>query len=98
MKALRCNMLQSSWWAVTDSNRRPSRCKRDALPAELTALAQALPPRCARWQDGHAGTLSIRETVARMSDAKSGADLAASDPHFASLNAGQTKAAAEGRR
>src|SRR5690349_13157601 len=25
-------------WAVTDSNRRPSRCKRDALPAELTAL------------------------------------------------------------
>jgi hypothetical protein len=33
-----------------------------------------------------------------MSDAKSGADLAASDPHFASLNAGQTKAAAEGRR
>jgi hypothetical protein len=25
------------WWAVTDSNRRPSRCKRDALPAELTA-------------------------------------------------------------
>ena len=20
------------WWAVTDSNRRPSRCKRDALP------------------------------------------------------------------
>ncbi len=25
------------WWAVTGSNRRPSRCKRDALPAELTA-------------------------------------------------------------
>src|SRR3546814_18304520 len=26
-----------SWWAVTGSNRRPSRCKRDALPTELTA-------------------------------------------------------------
>src|SRR6516162_9666810 len=24
------------WWAVTGSNRRPSRCKRDALPTELT--------------------------------------------------------------
>src|SRR3546814_11296956 len=29
------------WWAVTGSNRRPSRCKRDALPTELTALAPA---------------------------------------------------------
>src|SRR5215813_559245 len=27
----------SEWWAMTDSNRRPSRCKRDALPAELIA-------------------------------------------------------------
>ena len=27
-----------AWWAVTGSNRRPSRCKRDALPTELTAL------------------------------------------------------------
>ena len=26
-----------SWWAMTGSNRRPSRCKRDALPAELIA-------------------------------------------------------------
>ena len=26
------------WWAVTVSNRRHSRCKRDALPTELTAL------------------------------------------------------------
>ena len=25
------------WWAVTGSNRRPTRCKRAALPAELTA-------------------------------------------------------------
>ena len=28
----------SIWWAVRDSNSRPSRCKRDALPTELTAL------------------------------------------------------------
>ncbi len=28
----------AGWWAVTGSNRRPSRCKRDALPTELTAL------------------------------------------------------------
>lgn len=27
----------TAWWAVTVSNRRPSRCKRDALPTELTA-------------------------------------------------------------
>jgi hypothetical protein len=38
------------WWAVTDSNRRLSACKADALPAELTALAAtciAVPCRCA---------------------------------------------------
>lgn len=29
--------LRRQWWAVTGSNRRPSRCKRDALPTELTA-------------------------------------------------------------
>ncbi len=27
------------WWALTGSNRRPSRCKRDALPTELSALS-----------------------------------------------------------
>jgi hypothetical protein len=30
-----CNTIR--WWAVTDLNRGPSRCKRDALTAELTA-------------------------------------------------------------
>ena len=25
------------WWALKDSNLRPSRCKRDALPTELSA-------------------------------------------------------------
>ena len=29
-----------AWWALTGSNRRPSRCKRDALPTELTALTR----------------------------------------------------------
>src|SRR5262249_22508526 len=29
----------SAWWAMTDSNRRPPRCKRDALPTELIAHA-----------------------------------------------------------
>ena len=28
------------WWAMTDLNRRHSRCKRDALPTELIALAK----------------------------------------------------------
>jgi hypothetical protein len=27
------------WWAMTGSNRRHSRCKRDALPTELIARA-----------------------------------------------------------
>lgn len=30
------------WWALGDSNPRPSRCKRDALPAELSALTGKL--------------------------------------------------------
>jgi hypothetical protein len=34
--------LATHWWAVTDSNRRPSRCKRDALPTELTAHDRSL--------------------------------------------------------
>jgi hypothetical protein len=32
-----------TWWAVTVSNRRPSRCKRDALPTELTARSPGTP-------------------------------------------------------
>ncbi len=32
---------REAWWAVTVSNRRPSRCKRDALPTELTARCAA---------------------------------------------------------
>lgn len=32
-----CSRLVTAWWALTGSNRRPSRCKRDALPTELSA-------------------------------------------------------------
>ena len=31
------------WWAMTGSNRRPTRCKRVALPAELIALKKRRP-------------------------------------------------------
>jgi hypothetical protein len=37
-KAARMKEFSRGWWAVTGSNRRPTRCKRAALPAELTAL------------------------------------------------------------
>ena len=42
----------SKWWAVTGSNRRPSRCKRDALPTELTARGAKYVPRDARAYTG----------------------------------------------
>ena len=31
-------VIEREWWAMTGSNRRHSRCKRDALPTELIAL------------------------------------------------------------
>ena len=31
------------WWVMTGSNRRPSACKADALPAELITLVKASP-------------------------------------------------------
>ncbi len=30
-----CAILERLWWVMTGSNRRPSACKADALPAEL---------------------------------------------------------------
>ncbi len=40
------------WWAVTDSNRRHSACKADALPTELTALsARCIAPARARARE-----------------------------------------------
>jgi hypothetical protein len=34
---IRLRYAREAWWAVTDSNRRHSACKADALPTELTA-------------------------------------------------------------
>src|SRR5690606_20041150 len=48
--------LGGPWWAVTGSNRRPSRCKRDALPTELTARRASAAPLAnpfARRQPSH---------------------------------------------
>ncbi len=44
--AMKCpaEFYTAAWWAVTDSNRRHSACKADALPTELTALRQDLSP------------------------------------------------------
>src|SRR6266550_8430177 len=41
MAAPRVARKGEAWWAVTDSNRRLLRCKRSALPAELTARSRA---------------------------------------------------------
>ena len=41
----RVTVRVAEWWAVTDLNRGPSRCKRDALTAELTALDRTHPNR-----------------------------------------------------
>ena len=38
-RSAECSRFRLEWWAVTGSNRRPYRCKRYALPAELTARA-----------------------------------------------------------
>ena len=40
------------WWAMRDSNPRPPRCKRDALPAELIALGELARCRSRSAPDG----------------------------------------------
>src|SRR5271157_3855504 len=42
--------LAQAWWAVSDSNGRPSGCKPDALAAELTAPVSHRTGTCARGQ------------------------------------------------
>ena len=44
---------REGWWAVTDSNRRHSACKADALPTELTALRGDLSPYDSTAQGQH---------------------------------------------
>ena len=39
-----CAILERLWWVMTGSNRRPSACKADALPAEL--ITHGLSKRC----------------------------------------------------
>src|SRR5580704_6122536 len=55
------------WWAVTDSNRRHSACKADALPTELTARARPpwrdLSPRCSGTQVRRCGDAAQRRPV-----------------------------------
>ena len=63
------NGCESAWWALTGSNRRPSRCKRDALPAELTARAACRATRKTRRQPGldqFADDLENRRHVRRL--------------------------------
>ncbi len=38
IKPGRLSAFSSIWWRLQESNLRPSRCKRDALPAELSPL------------------------------------------------------------
>ena len=35
------NYQSTFWWVMTGSNRRPSACKADALPAELITLSKS---------------------------------------------------------
>lgn len=46
--------IRSLWWTRPDSNRRPTRCKRVALPTELQVQVQSLPgTHCPRSQCLH---------------------------------------------
>src|SRR3546814_19328180 len=63
-----CERLRTGmWWAVTGSNRRPSRCKRDALPTELTARTLRFNAVLwTTWQVGFENTLCpVRAVPAR---------------------------------
>ena len=42
MHRLHLTFFPNKWWVMTGSNRRPSACKADALPAELITLRQEL--------------------------------------------------------
>ena len=49
-----CAYFKDKWWVMTGSNRRPSACKADALPAELITLVSRsgayIRHRNAAWQ------------------------------------------------
>ena len=60
-----CSNPLKSWWAVRDSNSRHPRCKRGALPTELTALAGSLKS-TGRGIDGAAGLVKSTSEALRM--------------------------------
>ena len=49
---LEANFYERTWWSQSGSNRRPSACKADALPAELWPLKGAL-----RHENGGSGRI-----------------------------------------
>jgi hypothetical protein len=52
------------WWTAGDSNPRPPRCERDALPAELAALRRANPTKGSDFHHtGYAPRISITGRV-----------------------------------
>jgi hypothetical protein len=53
---------RNCWWAVTDSNRRHSACKADALPTELTALRGEIYRRLPQRRKGPAAA-ALSETA-----------------------------------
>src|SRR3546814_17799499 len=62
---------EGSWWALTGSNRRPSRCKRDALPTDLSAPPDvAISGRCALPQAAAAGKRSGKRGQSQPSSEK----------------------------
>src|SRR4051812_329476 len=53
------------WWAMTDLNRRPSRCKRDALPAELIARIDSCePPSRSKRRDAPSNVEFVAQALA----------------------------------
>ena len=42
MHRLHLTFFPNKWWVMTGSNRRPSACKADALPAELITPRQEM--------------------------------------------------------
>ncbi len=42
MHRLHLTFFPNNWWVMTGSNRRPSACKADALPAELITPRQEM--------------------------------------------------------
>src|SRR5436309_3232829 len=68
-------LASERWWAVTDSNRRPHRCKRCALPTELTARREtSIAQRDRTWPRSlpkNSKGLSVQDVFERLAGAES---------------------------